>query len=197
VQRSRGAQTPWESSSLTGDFIFNLTVNVSPPAAGASAGFDQRQLELAFWETIKSSTDANDFQDYLAHYPQGEFRSLAERRLQALRPAATQSATIKGVVVTYSEDGWPVIDGQILRLSGIEPVPRERMRRFVTWLTRQAGYLECKVKPGDMYRCLTRQSEDLAQALLMTGEARTSSDADDVYLAAQSQARQARKGIWR
>jgi uncharacterized caspase-like protein len=88
VQRSRGAQTPWESSSLTGDLIFNPTVTVPPPAAAASAGFDQRQLELAFWETIKSSTDANDFRDYLARYPQGEFRSLAERRLLALRSAA-------------------------------------------------------------------------------------------------------------
>jgi hypothetical protein len=56
---SQGAQTPWESSSLTGDFIFNPTVTAPPPAAGVSAGFDQRQLELAFGETIKSRTDAN------------------------------------------------------------------------------------------------------------------------------------------
>jgi caspase domain-containing protein len=31
--RSKGAQTPWESSSLTGDFVVNAAVNVTAPAA--------------------------------------------------------------------------------------------------------------------------------------------------------------------
>ena len=29
VERSKGAQTPWESSSLTGDLVVNVTVNVT------------------------------------------------------------------------------------------------------------------------------------------------------------------------
>ena len=33
AKRSKGAQTPWESSSLTGDLVVNVTVNVVAPAA--------------------------------------------------------------------------------------------------------------------------------------------------------------------
>jgi len=33
TERSKGAQTPWESSSLTGDLVVNVTVNVTTPAA--------------------------------------------------------------------------------------------------------------------------------------------------------------------
>jgi caspase domain-containing protein len=35
AQRSKGTQTPWESSSLTGDLVINVTVNVAAPAASA------------------------------------------------------------------------------------------------------------------------------------------------------------------
>ena len=101
MQRSNGEQTPWESSSLTGDFSFRAapadTVTAAPapplPAKPATAAprIDQERIELAFWESIKSSRDPADFEDYLKRYPQGDFASLAERRLQALhQPPAQQ-----------------------------------------------------------------------------------------------------------
>jgi len=44
TSRSKGAQTPWESSSLTGDLVVNVTVNITTPAAppptSSSAPFD-------------------------------------------------------------------------------------------------------------------------------------------------------------
>jgi hypothetical protein len=82
TEASGGAQTPWESSSLTGDFYFRQ--GASPPPTG----------EVAFWETIKDSTNPADFADYLRQYPAGSFRSLAQRRLAALRaaPAPAPSA---------------------------------------------------------------------------------------------------------
>src|SRR6185437_11822414 len=50
--------------------------------------------EVAFWETIKDSANPADFADYLRQYPAGSFRSLAQRRLAALRaaPAPAPSA---------------------------------------------------------------------------------------------------------
>ena len=36
TSRSKGAQTPWESSSLTGDLVVNVTVNITTPAAPAA-----------------------------------------------------------------------------------------------------------------------------------------------------------------
>jgi formylglycine-generating enzyme required for sulfatase activity len=47
--------------------------------------------ELAFWETIKNSTDPEDFKAYLEQYPKGKFASLAKNRLKTLE--GTNSST--------------------------------------------------------------------------------------------------------
>jgi uncharacterized caspase-like protein len=93
ANRSKGSQTPWESSSLTGDLIVNVTVNVTnvtptvaaatpPPAATADR-------EALFWASIKDGTDPAGFESYLKQYPQGTFAPLARQRLDSLkaRPA--------------------------------------------------------------------------------------------------------------
>jgi hypothetical protein len=84
-------QTPWESSSLTGDFVFNRTAVPAPVVAapGPAAGTDREAL---FWQSIKDSRRADDFTDYLARYPNGEFAGLARRRIEELRPAQTAMA---------------------------------------------------------------------------------------------------------
>ena len=83
VKRTRGKQTPWESSSLTGDFIFNLTTTGAPPAP--TAGFDERQIELAYWHSIKDSPSPEAFKAYLEQYPKGSFATLAQLKLAELR----------------------------------------------------------------------------------------------------------------
>lgn len=40
--------------------------------------------ELAFWNSIASSTDAADFEAYLAQFPAGHFKALAHNRLRRL-----------------------------------------------------------------------------------------------------------------
>jgi ribosomal protein L21E len=58
---------------------------------------DPRAIELAYWETIKSSTDPEDFQAYLEKYPQGTFAALARRRVrlgETAAPTATNSAAL-------------------------------------------------------------------------------------------------------
>jgi hypothetical protein len=79
ARRSKGAQTPWESSSLTGDLVVNVTVNVttaavSPPPVAADR-------EALFWMSIKDGTDPASFEAYLKQYPQGTFAALARQRL--------------------------------------------------------------------------------------------------------------------
>ncbi len=85
-----GAQTPWEEQSLLGDFYFlpqDPTVTTPAPGTPAAAlGFDERAMELTFWESVKDSADPADFEDYLARYPDGAFSGLAKRRLAALLP---------------------------------------------------------------------------------------------------------------
>ena len=82
--RSRGAQTPWVSSSLRGDFIFN--VNVNAPAASAP------DRETVFWQSIQYSSRSEDFQEYLRQYPNGAFAGLARSRSAAVGPAVGPAA---------------------------------------------------------------------------------------------------------
>jgi hypothetical protein len=82
ASRSKGAQTPWESSSLTGDLVVNVTVNVTTAALPSPAPAADR--EALFWRSIKDSTDPGAFEAYLAQYPQGVFAGLARVRLAAL-----------------------------------------------------------------------------------------------------------------
>ena len=73
-----------------GDFVFVLPGRVDEPeavaeATGAESGeVDGLAVELAFWNAIAESTDPRDFEDFLAHFPDGTFSGLAERRLAAL-----------------------------------------------------------------------------------------------------------------
>ena len=93
-------QTPGYYSQFTGDFFFippaaNMAV-AAPGAVDTATGAaargpqqsvpDSRQIELAYWESIRDSRDAADFQDYLKKYPHGEFAGLAANRAK-LTPA--------------------------------------------------------------------------------------------------------------
>ena len=86
-QETLRRQTPWDSSSLKGDFAFHSTSNrvasASSPSSGASADMTLT-IELQFWLSVKESTRADDLQAYLDKYPRGTFAPLAKGRLDAL-----------------------------------------------------------------------------------------------------------------
>jgi hypothetical protein len=87
TNRSKGAQTPWESSSLTGDLIVNVTVNVMTPVTTPAALPLTADREALFWTSIKDGTDPAGFEAYLKQYPSGVFAPLARQRLAGLDPA--------------------------------------------------------------------------------------------------------------
>jgi hypothetical protein len=94
AERSRGAQTPWESSSLTGDLIVNVTVNVTTAAVPAPGPAPAADRESLFWTSIKDSADPAAFQAYLKQYPDGSFAPLARQRLASLtEPAGDRAVT--------------------------------------------------------------------------------------------------------
>ena len=91
-RRSKGAQTPWESSSLTGDLVVNVTVNVTTPSVSApTAAVSPPALadrEALFWTSVKDRTDPAGFEAYLKQYPQGTFAALARQRLASVSQPA-------------------------------------------------------------------------------------------------------------
>jgi tetratricopeptide (TPR) repeat protein len=56
-----------------------------------SAAVNPAAIELSFWETIKFSTNREDFKAYLDKYPDGQFAALARNKLNVLQPAAKPS----------------------------------------------------------------------------------------------------------
>jgi peptidoglycan hydrolase-like protein with peptidoglycan-binding domain len=81
---SGNRQVPWYNSAFSGHFQFLPSSNNKPSASA--------QNELIFWESIKSSGDPIDFEDFLKRYPQSEFASIAQRRLAYLRALPAQPA---------------------------------------------------------------------------------------------------------
>lgn len=102
---TKNRQIPWESSSLTGDFYFNQAgaapartpvapaVTPRPPQPAPAAGVDPVTVELAFWNSIKDSTNTADFQAYLEQYPAGSFAGLARNRIASAAPRGAPPAT--------------------------------------------------------------------------------------------------------
>ncbi len=91
---SNGGQTP-RNGKLNdpdldqGDFIFQIVARPPEqskrPTPAASNGASGRSAELLFWESIKNSSSAADFEDYLAQFPRGTFTGLAQRRIASLK----------------------------------------------------------------------------------------------------------------
>ena len=103
VRATRNKQTPWESSSLIGDFTFvpeapspvPAVVSPTPPPAPATAapapvGPDP---EAVTWALVEKSNDPEDVSAFLREYPQGRFAPATRVRLQQLQRLASQQRT--------------------------------------------------------------------------------------------------------
>jgi len=80
-------QTPWEESSLRGEFYF---VPVKAETAGnaraaaqqpAMQKIDPKAMELSFWNSIMSADRSEYFETYLSRYPNGLFAEIAKLRI--------------------------------------------------------------------------------------------------------------------
>lgn len=72
-----------------------LAVNAvdRPPRLRAILPKDSaEQYELAFWDSIKDSNHAADYEAYLQAYPKGRFAALAKARIERLRAAESKAA---------------------------------------------------------------------------------------------------------
>lgn len=64
--------------------------------AGVLPKDSAEQYELTFWESIKDSNEASDYEAYLQSYPKGRFAALARARIARLQAAArSEPAPVK------------------------------------------------------------------------------------------------------
>ncbi len=126
-------QRPWESSSLIETFAFNRAqeaIQAKPDAAieidedtDASQGNGgDPSLELAFWNTIKDSSDSADYKAYLQQYPQGTFTELARIRLAKQENAQTTASQSREIAERTSLTIRSNVSGDMVYLND------ERMR---------------------------------------------------------------------
>ncbi|HYD80392.1 MAG TPA: SUMF1/EgtB/PvdO family nonheme iron enzyme [Paucimonas sp.] len=61
--------------------------------AGVLPKDSAEQYELTFWDSIKNSDSAEDYEAYLQAYPKGRFAGLAKARIERLRAGAPQQGS--------------------------------------------------------------------------------------------------------
>ena len=99
LERTGEKQKPWTHSSLS-KIVRLVPESTSGPTAAAPPGeisesvserltAEELAAERVFWESVKDSANAADFEAYLSHYPQGRFALLARNRLAALQQPST------------------------------------------------------------------------------------------------------------
>jgi len=73
------------------ELVVAITNSASNAASANTPGMtmvDPAAIELSFWDSIKNSTNPDDFKAYLDKYPDGQFAALAKSRAQPTRTAA-------------------------------------------------------------------------------------------------------------
>jgi len=109
LDSTSGKQVPWETSSLTGDVVLKVRPEAQPaadldpePVVSATPAAEDKAVELAFWDTIKTSDDKDLFEVYLQQYPKGAFAPLARIKMtiidrESAKVAAGELAEKKAV----------------------------------------------------------------------------------------------------
>ncbi len=89
----------WIGSALLGGGAFcgfALGVAGAMFATSASAGIlpknSDEQYELSFWDSIKNSNYASDYEAYLKQYPNGRFAALAKSRIERIKATVSRPA---------------------------------------------------------------------------------------------------------
>jgi hypothetical protein len=94
LKATNNKQEPFIYGSLGGEDVALVPAS-DKTAAEAGKSFDDKRLELAFWESIKNDKNPELFQAYLNRYPKGVFADIATINLQQQKNAALVSATVE------------------------------------------------------------------------------------------------------
>jgi endonuclease YncB( thermonuclease family) len=170
-------------------------------AIGLVAGKSWVQIELPNHAIAYLPRSAIEFENGgAAPAPQPATQSAmpAGAAAAATPPSAAASAagTIRGAVSKVPNAATLVVGDQRIRLSGIDPGPQAALAPFEKWVEAQ-GALDCQPEAQTgRYRCLTRGGIDVAQAAILNGSGRVGDGASPAYRDSETEARNAKRGLW-
>ena len=112
-------QQPAIYDQTDGDFYFvpasapGQTLAAAPSGAQVATTtvvqtVDPKAVELSFWDSIKDSKQAEDYQDYLSKYPNGQFAPLATRRVATMKQTTVSRSSDSAVVQAPDQVPAPV-----------------------------------------------------------------------------------------
>ena len=123
VEKTKSAQIPWESSSLTGgDFFFHPAEVIA--ATPSSTEATNKDFELLFWQSVLNSNSPADYEVYLSQYPNGVFAALAKVKIARLNSsvetslieapvaASVDRAPSQGIIMFTKEETIALISGK-------------------------------------------------------------------------------------
>ena len=94
-RETKGQQTPWQSSSLTGRFFFVPSVEQAsvpkPSQPDSKKAGDPAAAEQEAWEEVRNSTDVEDFREFLKNFPNGTYAGTAKVKLRKREAAVKPS----------------------------------------------------------------------------------------------------------
>ncbi len=73
IEETRGVQTPWDTSSLTRDFVFVTGEQISPEEAA----------EERLWKSVQQTNDPIQYMLFLRSFPSGRYQEQARQALNA------------------------------------------------------------------------------------------------------------------
>ena len=91
ISRTRAAVAPHQQGSARMGIGSAPTELVVTPAARPGTTKPAGAVEMGFWDTIKDSETAADYQAYLSAYPNGQFALIARSKLAQLQPNAAEN----------------------------------------------------------------------------------------------------------
>jgi uncharacterized caspase-like protein/cytochrome c-type biogenesis protein CcmH/NrfG len=179
MKQTANKQVPWEASSLVGSFYFSASKNNGTNSTASESKADPSAFELSYWETIKNSSDPEDFKAYLARYPNGQFAELARRRTstttstrQPSSPAATGTSSaadqyIKSGDELVREDKWAAAEVEYKLAVRLDPTNVEGLNKLGYALHSLRKFSEAESE----YRTALRLAPNSAEAHYGVGRA--------------------------
>jgi formylglycine-generating enzyme required for sulfatase activity len=125
---------------LGSNFVSTATGGILPKSSEA-------QYELEFWQSIKNSTDAADYEAYLEAYPDGKFAPLAKSRAERYKKAAPAEAPSQAVIITDMD-----IDYIVLRTANIRQEPSAKSKRLGELKRGSSVHVTGKVSDSNWYQ---------------------------------------------
>jgi uncharacterized caspase-like protein len=147
---TNGQQVPHEDTSLTSSFYFQPAVAVEEAIAKVepSAGPDSYATtptassvdkEVVFWNSIKDSSSAGQFEAYLAQFPDGTFAPLARVRLEELKTKPVEQAQNDQIATRTPPEETAPTPEEVERSIGLTRQGRSRVQLALTLLGYETG----------------------------------------------------------